>query len=335
LILIVGAGAIGQWLAALLRLRASEEVTLLVRPRQVELLRQGIFLGETPAHCTVVTELAAGAVFSDVIFAVKAYQVAAAASQVQAAGIVAERVWSFQNGVGGEPAVAAAFPNSWFGAMTTTVPVYIDGNRVLPGPKGGLAWSSAGEAGRAPAWLSQLGMACFAVGRVDSLKWSKLMLNLTCNASCALLDALPAQVVEHRRMFDFELECLREVLACLRKAGIPLVELPAYAVPQMAMLAPLPGFVVRRILGSKIKKARGDKPPSLLLDLRAGRSDSEVEVLNGAVVRLGAECGVPTPCNRWLYDALTSVVRGDVLWEQYQGQIDEVSRQALAARNGK
>lgn len=335
MILIVGAGAIGQWLAALLRIRASEDVTLLVRPRQVDMLRQGILLHDMAAQCTVVTELVAGTVFSDVIFAVKAYQLAAAAAQVRAAGVVASRVWGFQNGVGSEPQLAAQFSATWFGAMTTTVPVYIEGNRVAPGPKGGLAWSTPNDAAQAPAWLSQLGLACFGVRRVDSLKWSKLMLNLTCNASCALLDVLPEQVVNHKAMFDFELSCLREVLACLRKAGIPLVDLPHYRVTQMAALAPLPGFIIRQILGGKIKKARGDKPPSLLLDLRGGRRESEVEVLNGAVVRLGQECGVATPANLWLYESLLSVVREPSLWENFRGQIDGVARQALAARNGK
>jgi 2-dehydropantoate 2-reductase len=43
---------------------------------------------------------------------------------------------------------------------------------------------------------------------------------------------------------------------------------------------------------------------SLQRDIAAGRP-SELEAWNGAVVRLGARAGVPTPLNRFLYDALS------------------------------
>lgn len=334
MILIVGAGAIGQWLAALLRLRAAESVTVLCRPRQLETLRGGILLGSERAQVEPVVELQDGTAFSDVLFCVKAYQLPEAVAQVQAAGLQAERYWGFQNGVGTDPSIAAAFPAAWCGAMTTTVPVYVEENRVLPGPKGGLAWGSLNDPAGAPSWLSRMGLACFAATRVDSMKFSKLLLNLTCNASCALLDVLPGAVVNHRRMFDIELTCLRETLSVLKASKIPVMDLPGYAVTQMAALAPLPGFILRGILGGKIRKARGDKPPSLLLDLRGGRRQSEVEVLNGAVVRLGAQCGVPTPANRWLYESLSAVVREPELWDNYRGKIDQVSRQALAALVG-
>jgi 2-dehydropantoate 2-reductase len=42
---------------------------------------------------------------------------------------------------------------------------------------------------------------------------------------------------------------------------------------------------------------------SLQRDIAAGQP-SELESLNGAVTRLGAAVGVPTPVNAFLYDAL-------------------------------
>ena len=48
-----------------------------------------------------------------------------------------------------------------------------------------------------------------------------------------------------------------------------------------------------RDFGSKIPGAR----PSMLLDLLAGRA-SEVDLINGAIPRLGRELGVPAPVNR-------------------------------------
>ena len=326
-VLIVGAGAIGQWLGALLHEKAGQPVTMLARPRQLE------SLASLPMRS--VAQLPPGATFEDVIFTVKAFQVEEAAAQLAASGVEFQRFWGFQNGMGSDEKLAAHFPGKWFGAMTTTIPVYIENGRPQPGPRGGLAWATKHERFLSPAWLDQLGLPCQPVARVDSLKCSKLLLNVTCNASCALLDMLPAEVVVHRAMFAFELACLREFLRVVKANRIPLVDLPNYSVTQMATLQHLPNFLIRSVLGSKITRARGQKPPSLLVDLRAGRPQSEVEVLNGAVVELGQRCGIPTPGNAWLLQTLRAVVADNSLWSQYRGQIDRVSRQALQALKTK
>jgi 2-dehydropantoate 2-reductase len=322
-VLIVGAGAIGQWLGALLFERAQQSVTLLARPSQLPSL----------AHLpmTSLSELPAGSQFDDILFTVKAFQVEEAARQMVESGVKSRRIWGFQNGYGSDEALASHFPGLWFGAMTTTIPVYIEDGRPRPGPKGGLAWATKHESFLAPDWLNQLGLPCVAVARIDSLKCSKLLLNLTCNASCALLDMVPAQVVAHAPMFDFELACLREFLQVVKVNRIPLVDLPNYAVTQMAVLQKLPNLLIRGLLGSKITEARGQKPPSLLVDLRAHRANSEVDVLNGAVVALGHRCGVATPGNTWLHHHLKAVVKDPLQWERYRGQIDSVARQALKA----
>lgn len=48
----------------------------------------------------------------------------------------------------------------------------------------------------------------------------------------------------------------------------------------------------------------GDVTSSMQRDIMEGRP-SELEALNGAVVRLGREAGVPTPVNGFIYAALT------------------------------
>ena len=48
--------------------------------------------------------------------------------------------------------------------------------------------------------------------------------------------------------------------------------------------------------------------PSFHIDLHMGRGKSEVDYLNGAVVRFGEKTGVPTPANRFLNQTLTDLV---------------------------
>jgi 2-dehydropantoate 2-reductase len=60
--------------------------------------------------------------------------------------------------------------------------------------------------------------------------------------------------------------------------------------------------------------------PSFYIDLHAGRKQSEVEWLHGAVMRHGEKLGVPTPVARVLTETLLAMVRGEI-------QIAEFSRQ--------
>lgn len=58
--------------------------------------------------------------------------------------------------------------------------------------------------------------------------------------------------------------------------------------------------------------------PSLYLDLTAGKEKSEVEYLNGAVVRFGEQARIPTPVNRFLSQTLINIVRGVIPRQTYQ-----------------
>jgi 2-dehydropantoate 2-reductase len=60
--------------------------------------------------------------------------------------------------------------------------------------------------------------------------------------------------------------------------------------------------------------------PSFYLDLHSGRGKSEVEFLNGAIVRAGAQLGIPTPANRLLTETLMALVEKSEPLERYLQQ---------------
>jgi 2-dehydropantoate 2-reductase len=60
--------------------------------------------------------------------------------------------------------------------------------------------------------------------------------------------------------------------------------------------------------------------PSLHMDLSRGKGKSEVEYLNGAVVRYAQELGLDVPVNRTLHTVLMGIVKGEIPWEEYRGQ---------------
>jgi 2-dehydropantoate 2-reductase len=99
------------------------------------------------------------------------------------------------------------------------------------------------------------------------------------------------------------------------------VNLPRYPAALLARgvaWAPQPILypVLRRMVGG----GRGGKDPSLLRDLRAGRTRSEGEFLYGAVAEAARRHGLPAPVNAALWRILGGIARGELEWAHYRDQ---------------
>lgn len=60
--------------------------------------------------------------------------------------------------------------------------------------------------------------------------------------------------------------------------------------------------------------------PSFHIDLYSGRSKSEVDYLNGAVVRVGEKLGISTPVNRILTETLLGLTEGRIPKNEFAHQ---------------
>src|ERR1700737_181763 len=89
---------------------------------------------------------------------------------------------------------------------------------------------------------------------------------------------------------------------------INLIDFPSRKLFAMARL--LPEFLLRRILFKRVAAARGNKLPSLLIDVRAGKQRLEVVALNGAVAERAAQAGAPAPANATAMRLLLGIVGG-------------------------
>ena len=58
--------------------------------------------------------------------------------------------------------------------------------------------------------------------------------------------------------------------------------------------------------------------PSFYIDLHAGRRDSEVEFLNGAVARYADALGIAAPVNHAYYEILTKLAAGELPLDSYK-----------------
>jgi 2-dehydropantoate 2-reductase len=226
-----------------------------------------------------------------------------------------------QNGVGNEMKLAEAFGAKNVVAAALTVPVDRDRDGHASAAKeGGLALAPVGES--AFNWLvatfASSGLRVTVVGDWRALKWSKLSLNVVANASCAILNVLPARMVHFEKIFTLEIRMIREVRAVMAAMKVTPIDLPRYPVRALMASAALPSPVARTVMARSIASGRGTKPPSLLLDLRAGKPQTEVDMLNGAVAAAGHAHGVPTPVNSVYTRVLDDIAHMPQLWAKYR-----------------
>ena len=191
------------------------------------------------------------------------------------------------------------------------------------------------------ATFAQTGLKVDVVDDWRALKWSKLALNVVANASCAILNVLPNRLVHYENVFTLEIRAIREVRAVMSAMKIKPIDLPHYPVKALQAIATLPSPLARPILAGRIAGARGTKPPSLLLDLRGGRPQTEVEYLNGAVAFGGRDHDVPTPVNAVFCRVLDDIAHMPQLWAKYRerpdtlgAEVDAEVRRVRALRRG-
>lgn len=302
-IAVIGAGGTGGYFGGLLA-NAGEDVTFIARGATLAALRERGWtikskqLGELHVPVQATDDPALVGPVDLILFCVKTYDTAAAAQLLPPLVGPQTMLLSVQNGIGNEEEIAAVIgPESVLGCVTTVsaVPeapgvIRID---VEPGSiRFGELHGGASE--RAAALLPTLQREPFATFLHDDMPlqlWGKLLVICAYSGVCSVTRQPIGVIRAHPATREFYIDVMREVAAVAWGRNIPL--------PQ-------------RILDTWI--AATDQIPaqsygSMYHDLAAGRQ-IELEALNGAVVRLGREAGVPTPCNAAIYAALQPYLAG-------------------------
>ncbi len=261
-----------------------------------------------------------------VLFTVKSFDTAEAARELVGKLPPGARVLSLQNGVSNEEMLAKILPQQTIVAGSITLPVEVPrlGTIVVSRDKGGIGVAPVSQGAETADIVEMLREAGFTVaGYSDyrSLKWSKLLMNIISNAASAILDMPPGEATAHLCIFNLELAAMRETIAVMRAQGLEVVALPSYPLPLLAKaLRLLPNFALRPLLRPILIGGRGDKLPSLQLELRRGRNQSEVTVLNQAVANAAQKTGVSAPVNKKLSEILQGIVAGKIPWQTYRGK---------------
>ena len=348
-----GAGAIGTYIGGSLAL-AGDEVVFLERSSAAAELRQtGLHIdfgsysepgrsgraAVRPASVKVeeaLEDALAAGPFDAAIYALKSFDTTDAIERMRPFAAHLPPLCCFSNGVDNEPALVALLgPGKVVaGTVTTSVGRRAPGDVVLEKLRGIGISASHPLAGSVVRALNAASLHARLIPNPTAMKWSKLLTNLLANATSAILDMTPADVLQNRDLYRLEVAMLRECLGVMRAQQIPVIDLPGVPVRALAVAARLPTFLSRPLVSRVAGGGRGGKMPSFHIDLHAGRGQSEVDYLNGAVVRAGEQCGLPTPVNAFLTDLLDSLTLGRTDMAEYAHQPSRLLGTLEIARSG-
>jgi 2-dehydropantoate 2-reductase len=281
---VIGAGAVGCYYGGLL-LRAGHDVTFIGRPAHVDainahglLLDTQFFKGYLPAKAA--TDAASLASPDLVLFCVKSADTEEAGRSLAGCLRRETSVLSLQNGVDNPQRLRKLTGHPVIPAV-----VYVGSEMAGPGHVrhhggGNIAIGAAPASEALAQMLDAAGIRTTIADDIEVTQWSKLVTNCAFNALSAVAGIPYGPMLEVEGTRDVVASAVQEAVMVARASGVSM-----------------PEDILEQIL--KIPAAMPNQMSSTAQDVARGKP-SEIDFLNGYVVRKGAELGVPTPTNQAL-----------------------------------
>jgi 2-dehydropantoate 2-reductase len=290
---IIGSGAMGSLFGGRLSLAGHEVVLYDVYREHVEAVkRDGLAIEQAGSDEVTLARPAASVDPEDVrgsqamIVFVKSTATEEAAKQFVPYASPDTVVLTLQNGLGNE-----AIIRRYFGAARTAAGVTSQGatflgpGRIRHAGRGpthiGMADGSAAKLAPLAAALTAAGFETHVEGDVAGLIWNKLIINVGINALTALTGKPNGRLLDFEETKAIMADLVAEALAVAAARGVRITHADSLQTVY------------------EVAKKTGANRSSMLQDFDRGRA-SEIDFINGAIVREGAELGIPVPVNATL-----------------------------------
>jgi 2-dehydropantoate 2-reductase len=287
-IAVMGTGAVGGYFGGMLA-RAGVDVTFIARPATAKIIAQrGLFIDspnfQETIRATASSDVADLRGADLILFCVKTTDTDSVAKAIAPYVGPKTIVLSLQNGVDNAERIRAA------GLKALPAVVYVAASAPEPGrikhsERGDLAIggepSDTPDLARIAATFVKAGVPCRVSENIAADLWAKFVFNCALNAMSAIARTSYGAIGHDAMGCEAMLATARETVAVGRAAGV--------ALPEEEICEKLAIFA----------KNMGDVTSSTEQDVARGKH-TEVDSLNGYVVRRGAELGVPTPLNHML-----------------------------------
>lgn len=286
---IMGAGAVGCYYGAMLA-RAGHEVTLITRPQHVEAIRERGLVFETRAFTETLrvdatTEPSGVADAETILFCVKSGDTASAGREIAPHLGADVAILSLQNGVDNAERLQEVL-----GRPVVPTAVYVASEMAGPGHvrhhgRGELVIGTGPASEQIAAEFGRAGIKTDLSDNVIGALWTKLVVNCAYNALSAIPQLPYGRVVAVEGVRASMTDIVAECLAVARAGGVRVED--GLLDKVLALAATMP-----------------DQSSSTAQDLARGKR-TEIDHLNGYVVRKGESLGIATPANR----LLTAIVK--------------------------
>jgi 2-dehydropantoate 2-reductase len=291
---VMGAGAVGCYFGGMLA-RAGHDVTLIARPQHVEAIRQLGLRMETKTFDEHVKLGASGdaAVVQGadlVLFCVKSTDTEAAGAQIKPHLAPGALVLCLQNGVDNADRLRTVLPPHQVAAAVVYVATEMAGaGHVKHHGRGELVIEpSSGSDAVAQAFIAA-SVPTEISANVRGALWLKLIINCAYNAVSAIAQEPYGVNVQGEGIRDVMRDVVDECLAVAKAEGVDV-----------------PGDVHATV--AKLVESMPSQMSSTAQDLARGKR-TEIDHLNGLIVRRGQALGIATPANRVLW-ALVKLLEG-------------------------
>ena len=291
---VMGAGAVGCYYGGMLA-RAGHDVVLIARPQHVEAVERDGLRMETKAFDEQVrlraSSQASAAQGADlVLFCVKSMDTESAGTQLRPYLAPDALVLCLQNGVDNADRLRTVLPQH---AVAAAV-VYVASEMAGPGHvkhhgRGELVIEPSSASESVAQALTGAGMPTEISDNVRGALWLKLILNCAYNAVSAIAQRPYGDNVKSEGIAEVMRDVVNECLAVAKAEGVNVA-----------------GDVDAAV--RKIAESMPTQYSSTAQDLARGKR-SEIDYLNGLIVRRGQALGVATPVNRVLW-ALVKLIEG-------------------------
>ncbi len=284
-IAVMGTGAVGGYFGGMLA-RAGLDVTFIARPSTVDAItKSGLFLDtatfQETIHPRATSEVDEVRGAELILFCVKTLDTVSTAKALAPHVAKGAVVLSLQNGVDNAELIRAAgldaFPAVVYVAASVPKPGHIKhaerGDLTIGGESARRA-----DLERIAATFAKGGVPCRISDNIQADLWLKFVFNCALNAMSAIARTSYGAIGHDEWGREAMLAAARETIAVARASGINL--------PEQEIFDKLVFFA----------KKMGDVTSSTEQDV-ARCKRTEVDALNGYIVRRGAELGVPTPVN--------------------------------------
>lgn len=306
-ILIYGAGAIGSVIGGFLS-KSGEDVALLGRPQHMETIKtkglsiQGIWGEHKVSNLKVFSTNSQlkeeiKEPFDLIILTVKAYDTISALADIRNLAGVNTYVLSLQNGLGNVESISGAIGKEKtlggrviFGAeilSPANVKVTVSADDVVIGTISNKTPASIAD--EIAKTFTLAGIKTRTTDEIEKYIWGKVLYNASLNPLASILGITYGELLESEYTKDIMRRVVAEIYSMMQRKNIDLLQKTKEE------------YI--KVLFNNLIPLTGSHKPSMLADIERQKR-TEIDQLNGAILKMAKDIGISLPTNQTLYELI-------------------------------